>query len=115
ADRAQFLDRMLRGLGLQFSGTRNERHQGKVDVDRVIARKIVAKLTDGFKIRQPLDVADRAADFAEHEVKTFIAVTGEILDGIGDVRDHLNRGAKVVAAPFARENVLIDATGRDVV
>src|SRR5215218_7662317 len=42
-------------------------------------------------------------------------VEDEILDRVGDVRDHLDGGAEIVAAPFPGQDVLIDAPGGDVV
>ena len=103
------------GFGLQFAGARNERQQREMDVDRVVARQIVLDLADRLEERQPLDVADGAADLAQHEVKIVIAVEDEVLDGVGDVRDHLDGGAEIVAAPFLGQNVLIDTSGGDVV
>jgi hypothetical protein len=115
ADRAQFLDRMLRRLGLQLAGARNERQQRQMDIDDVVARQFVAQLPDRLEIRQALDVADGAADLAQHEVEAVIAVADEVLDRVGDVRDHLDGGAEIVAASLARQDVLIDAAGGDVV
>ena len=115
ADRAQFLDGMLGWFGLQFARARDEGQQRQVNVDGVLARKVVLDLTDRLEKRQALDVADGAADLAEHEIKLVIAVENEILDRIRDVRDHLDRGAKIVAAALLGEDVLINAPGRDVV
>ena len=67
------------------------------------------------KIRQALDVADGAADLAQHEIEAVVALADEVLDGVGDVRDHLDGGAEIVAAPLAGEDVLVDAAGGDVV
>ena len=67
------------------------------------------------KIRQALDVADRAADLAQHEIEAVIALADEVLDLVGDVRDHLDGGAEIVAAPLLGEDVLVDAAGGDVV
>ena len=39
----------------------------------------------------------------------------ELLDGVGDVRDHLHGAAEVVAAPLLGEDLLVDAAGGDVV
>ena len=86
-----------------------------MDVDRVMARQFVAELADGLEERQALDVADGAADLAQHEVEVVIAVADEVLDGVGDVRDHLDGGAEIVAAPLLGEDVLVDAAGGDVV
>ena len=86
-----------------------------MNVDRVIARQIVAQLADRLEERQALDIADRAADLAQHEIEAVIAVADEFLDGVGDVRDDLDGGAEIIAAPLLGEDVLIDAAGGDVV
>ena len=113
--RAQFLDRMLGRLGLQFAGRRDVRHQRQMDVDRVVARQVVAELADRLQERHRLDVADRAADLAQHEIVIVIAVEDEILDLVGDVRNDLHGRAEIVAAAFALDDVLVDAAGGDVV
>ena len=79
------------------------------------ARQVVAELADRLEERQALDVADRAADLAEDEIEILIAVEDERLDRVGDVRDHLHRGAEIVAAPLLGDDVLVDAAGGDVV
>ena len=84
-------------------------------VDRVVARQFVAELADRFEERQALDVADRAADLHQHEIDAVVAVADEVLDGVGDVRNHLDGGAEIVAAPLLGEDVLVDAAGGDVV
>ena len=80
-----------------------------MDVDRVIARQVVAELADRLEERQALDVADGAADLAEHEIEALVAVADEFLDRVGDVRDDLDGGAEIVAAPLLGEDVLVDA------
>ncbi len=86
-----------------------------MDVNRVMAREFIAELADRLKIRQALDVADGAADLAEHKIEAVITFADEILDGVGDVGNDLDGGAEIVAATFLSENVLVDATGGDVV
>ena len=86
-----------------------------MDVDGVFARQVVLDLADRLEERQALDIADGAADLAQHEIIRVIAVEDEILDRIGDVRNHLDGGAEIVAAPLLGEDVLIDAAGGDVV
>ena len=81
----------------------------------MVARQFVAELADRLEERQALDVADRAADLAQHEIEAVVAVADEVLDGVGDVRDHLDGGAEIVAAPLLGEDVLVDAAGGDVV
>ena len=81
----------------------------------MVARQLVAELADRLEERQALDVADGAADLHQHEVEVLVAVADELLDGVGDVRDHLDGGAEIVAAPLLGEDVLVDAAGGDVV
>ena len=104
-------------VGLVFSSParRDVGHQRQVHVDGVVARQVVAELADGFQERHRLDVADRAADLAQHEVIVLVAVEDEILDLVGDVRNDLHGGAEIVAAPLALDDVLVDAAGGDVV
>ena len=55
------------------------------------------ELADGLEERQAFDVADGAADFAQHEVDIVRIGLHEILDGVGDVRNHLQRRAQIIA------------------
>ena len=62
-----------------------------MDEAHPLAAEFVAELADRLEERQALDVADRAADFAQDEI--FVAEIGldELLDRVGDVRDDLDR------------------------
>ena len=115
ADRAQLLHGVLGRLRLQFAGGGNVGQQRQVNVDGVAARQVVAELADRLEERQALDVADRAADLAEHEIDAVVALEHEFLDRVGDVRNDLHRRAEEVAAPLLGDDLLIDAPGRDVV
>ena len=64
--------------------------------------------------RQALDVADGAADFDEHDVDVLRDRPDAVLDLVGDVRDHLDGAAEIVAAPLAR-SPKVDLAGRPVV
>src|SRR5262249_40653260 len=77
--------------------------------------QLVAELPDRLEERQALDVTDRAPDLAQDEIEALVAFPDEILDRVGDVGNHLNGGAEVVAAPLFGEDLLIDAAGGDVV
>ena len=81
----------------------------------IAARQLVAELADGLEARQPLDVADRAANLDQHEVEALVARHHEAFDGVGDVRDHLHGAAEVVATSLPAEDLLIDPPGGDVV
>ena len=115
ADRAQFLDRVLGRLGLEFARAGNERQERQVDVDGMMPGQLVAELPDRLEERQALDITDRAPDLAQDEIEALVAFPDEILDRVGDVGNHLNGGAEIVAAPLLGEDLLIDAAGGDVV
>ena len=115
ADRAQVADAVLRRLGLELAGGADERHQRQVDVERVLAADVLAELADGLEEGQALDVADGAADLHDHDVDAVRDGADRILDGVGDVRNHLHRGAEVVAAPLALDDRQEDLAGGPVV
>ena len=74
ADRAQLLDRMLRRLGLQLAGARDEGHQRQMDVERVEPRgSSLPSWRIASKNGKPFDIADSAADLAQHEIDAFVA------------------------------------------
>ena len=114
ADRAQFLDRVLRRLGLDLARGRDVRDQRQVHVQHVVAPEFDAELADRLEERQRLDVADRAADLDHADVGVAGAHADRVLDLVGDVRDDLHRRAEVVAAAFLGDHVLVDAAGREV-
>ena len=70
-DFAQFLDRVLGRLGLQFAGGRDVGQQGQVHVADVVAALLDAHLADRLEEGQRLDVADRAADLDDGDVGPF--------------------------------------------
>ena len=61
------------------------------------------QLADRFEERQAFDIADRAADLAQAEIFAVRSAQDEILDRVGDMRNDLNRGAQIIAAPFLGE------------
>ena len=77
--------------------------------------QLVAELADRLEERQAFDVADRAADLAQHEVDVLVVGGDEVLDRVGDVRNHLDGRAEIVAAALLGDDLLIDAAGGDVV
>src|ERR1700733_4643944 len=86
-----------------------------MDEDAMTARQVVAELADRLEKWQALDVADRSADLDQHEVDAVIALQDEVLDGVGDVRNHLHGRAEEVATPLLGNQLLIHAPGGDVV
>ena len=116
ADAAQLAHAVLGGLGLQLAAGADVGQEGDVDVERVFAPQIAAHLAQSFHKRQALDVADGAADFAEHHVSAggLGHQANAALDFVGDVGNDLDRAAKIVAAPLARDHFGVDTAGRDV-
>ena len=114
-DLPQFLDGMLRRLGLHFAGCRNIRDQGQVDITDVVAAEINAELTNRFQKRQRLDVADRAADLDHGDFRLTRAGGDPTLDFVGDVRNDLDRATEIVAATFLADDTFVDLPCREIV
>ena len=115
-DPAQLVDRVLGRLRLQFAGVPDVGHQGQVDEHRPLRAELRVELADRLEERQRLDVADRAADLRDHEVDR-LGLRDDadfLLDLVGDVRDHLDGRAEVVAAPLAPDHRVVDAARGDV-
>ena len=115
ANAAQFLHRMLRRLGFQFSRGGDVWHQRQMHKSSSLRTQFVAELADRFEKRQTLDIAHGAADFAEEEIHVLLHGHDEFLDRIGDVGNHLHRASEIESLPFLRDDAMIDAAGGDVV
>ena len=107
--------RLLGRLGLQLAGGGDPRHQSRVDADRLAAAELVPQLADRFDERQAFNVADRPANLANDEVQSVDLGQRELLDRVGDVRDDLDGGAEIIAAPLLGDDVAVDLPGGDVV
>ena len=115
ADRAQRGHRVLGRLGLQLAGGADVGHQGDVQEEHVVAAHVVADLAGGLQERQRLDVADGAADLGDHHVDVGAGHRPDpVLDLVGDVRDHLDGVAEVVAAALLGDHLGVDLAGGDV-
>ena len=102
AEAGQLAHAVLGRLGLQLAGGGDIGNERGVDATVLAAAEIVAELADRFDERQGFDVADRAADLADDEIAVLLDIGAEeLLDRVGDVRDHLDGGAEIVAAPLA--------------
>ncbi len=84
-------------------------------VHHALAPQFVAELADRFEEGQAFDVANRAADLAQHEILVLDIGLDEFLDRVGDVRDDLHGGAQIFAASLPRNHGRIDATGGDAI
>src|SRR6516165_10044236 len=106
---------MLRGLGLELACGADPGHKGYVDEQRVVAPKLLAHLSYGFKKRKGLDIAYRATDFDDGDVHLLRDPLHRRLDLIRDVRNHLDGLAQVVAPPFFGDDLLVNAACSPVV
>ena len=67
--------------------------------------------SDSRTFTQPVDVADGAADLAEHEIRCAVTDADEFLDLVGDVRDDLNGFSEThLVCQYSRDTVLIETS-----
>ena len=113
-DAAQLVHRVLRRLRLQLAGGVDERHERDVEVGDVLGPDLPPELADRLEERLRLDVADRAADLSDHDVR--VGRLGDRadprLDLVRDVRDHLHGRAEVLALPLLAQHAVPDGAGR---
>ncbi len=115
-DPAQLVDRVLGRLRLQLARVADVGDQRQVDEHRAFRPEVGVELADRLEEGQRLDVADRAADLGDHEVDGLRLGDDQdpVLDLVGDVGDHLDGGAEVVAAALALDHRVVDRAGGDV-
>ncbi len=117
ADAAQLGDAVLGRLGLQLVAAGDVGQQGHVDVERVGASHILAHLADGLQERQALDVTHRATDLDDDHIGIVVpsGLLDTPLDLVGDVGDHLDGAAQVVAMALFGQHLVVDLAGGHVV
>jgi hypothetical protein len=81
----------------------------------VFAALYLAHLAYRFDNWQRLDIADCPANFHQHNVDVGRHFAHGILDFVGDVRNHLDGFAQVVAAPLLGDDLLVDAASGQVI
>ena len=100
ADGAQFLDGMLRRLGLELAGGADVRHQCEVDEYRMPLAQFDPHLPDRLEEGQRLDVTDGASDLDETHLRVACTPPDARLDLVGNVRNDLYGIAQVFATPL---------------
>ena len=115
-DPAQLVDRVLGRLGLHLPRVADVGHQREVDEHAALRAEVGVELADRLEERQRLDVADGPADLGDHEVDGLGLGDDQdpVLDLVGDVRDHLDGRAEVVAPALAPDDRVVDAAGGEV-
>ena len=111
----QLFYRVLRGLGLQFAGGPDPGNQGYMDEDGVVAAHLLPHLADGFQEGQRFNVPNRAANFDDGDVHLLADFLHRRFDFVGDVRDDLHGFTQVVAPALFGDDLLVDASGGEVV
>ena len=71
--------------------------------------KFIAHLPNGFQEGQAFNIADGATDFDQHEIIAIGFGLHHFLDLVGNMRNHLHRTAQIIAAPFRRDHIRINA------
>ena len=106
----QILYTGLGGLGLEFTGSFQIGNEGYMDNAGISRACIVLKLTDSLQEGLAFDVAYRAADLDDGDLRLFLIIIAvkAALDLVGDVGDHLNRAAAEVAPALLLENAPVD-------
>jgi hypothetical protein len=103
AEAGEVADAVLSRLCLKLARRGDVGDQSGMDENGVLAplligAEIVPELADRLDEGERFDVADGAADLADEEIEAVEFGSGEGLDLVGDVRDHLDGGAEIVAA-----------------
>ena len=83
-----------------------------LDVHDTVAALFQPDLANGFEEGQALNVANRSTDFDHDDVDIGCGERADArFDFVGDVRDHLDGVAEVIAMAFLLEHVPVDAAG----
>lgn len=96
ADFPKLVDRVLRRLGLQFTGRTDVRHQGQVNIQHIVAPDVVRHLSNGFKKRETFNISDRPTDFDDGDIHALGDPHDRLFNLIRHMRHDLNRPSKIV-------------------
>ena len=85
-------------------------------VKDVLPAKVVLQLADRLQEWEAFDVADGPPHLNDDRVDLWVTRGAEdlLLDDVRYVRDHLHRGAEVVAPALTRDDLLVDLSGSHV-
>ena len=109
---AQLGHRVLGGLGLLLTRRPEVGDESDMYEADAVPADVVADLADRLQERQDLDVADGPSDLGDDDVDVLGAEAPDaVLDLVGDVGDHLDGLAEVLAPPFLGDDRLVDRPG----
>ncbi len=111
SDGEQFFDRVLRRLGLQLLRGADPRHQRNVYEDRILPAILLPHLPDRFQKGKRFDIAHRSPDLDDRHIVVGGHFAHRVLDFVGHVGNDLHRLAKIIAAAFLGDDLLVDSAG----
>lgn len=116
AERLEFFDRVLSGLGLELMSGSDVGNERDVNEAHVLGTLLATPLTHGLDEGLGLDIANRAADLSNDDVclRAICQAADAVFDGIGDMRDDLHGAAEEVAPALFGDKALVDGALRDV-
>lgn len=114
-------DGLLGWFCLLFSA--DDRHQGNVDLAEIVSSGSSSQLPHGLDEGGALDVTDSPTKFDDTNIWLLIGVVHRdprhpldpILDGIGNMRDHLDGLAQIIALSLPVNDMLVHFAGCDAV
>ena len=86
-----------------------------MDIHAAAAAQLRTQLADGFEERQRFNIANRATDFHQRNIRSFSGTQHVGLDGIGNMRDDLHRRAQIIAVTFLADHLGVNAAGGAVI
>ena len=84
-------------------------------VHHVVVAELHAHLAYRLQERQRFDVAHGTADLHQGNVGIARAQQDAAFDLVGDVRNHLHRGAEIITAPFFADHIFVNPPGGKVI
>ena len=114
-DGAQLFHRVLSRLGFHLARSRNVGQQRQMHKNRLETRQVIAQLANGLEKRQGLNITNRTANLAQHEIDIINITLHEVFNRIRDMRNNLHRAAEIIAAPFFGYDISVNLTGGDIV
>src|ERR1700733_2882440 len=100
---------MLSWFCLDLPGSAHDWNQRQMHIDAVAATELEPQLANRLEKRQRFNVTDRAADFYHAYIRAAGAQLHTAFDLVGDVRDHLDGCAEIIAAAFLGDDTFVDA------
>ena len=87
-----------------------------MDIERVFAPDLVTKLPDRFEKRLAFNIAGRAADLRNDDIRIalFADTVNEMLDLIGDMRDDLHGASEILAPALLLQHIGVNLSGREI-